>query len=65
MYLSVKRYMEQWIMWIIIDVVTIFMWVVAVTNGSGDIATLLMWMVYLINAIYGFIKWNKNSKIEV
>lgn len=64
MWLSVKRYVEQWIMWIIIDVVTVGMWIVAVYNGSGDVATLLMWSVYLINAVYGFIKWNKNSKME-
>ncbi len=65
MYLSVKRYAEQWVMWIIIDVVTVAMWVIAVSAGSKDIATLLMWSVYLINAIYGYVKWNKNSYMEV
>lgn len=63
MYLSVKRYMEQWIMWIVIDVVSVIMWGIAMKNGSTDIATLLMWTTYLINAIYGYVKWNKDSKI--
>lgn len=62
MYLSVKRYIEQWIMWIIIDIVTIFMWIIAVFSSSGDISVLIMWSVYLVNAIYGYIKWSKLYK---
>lgn len=60
--LCIKRYMEQWILWIIVDVVTVIMWVYAFINGTGDLATILMWSVYLINAIIMFVKWNKDSK---
>lgn len=62
MWLCVKRYMEQWIMWIIIDVVTVGMWLVAFIQNQESIATLIMWMVYLINAIIMFIRWYKSSK---
>lgn len=60
--LCVRRYMEQWILWIIVDVVTIIMWTVDFLNGGETIATLLMWIIYLINAIIMFVKWNNESK---
>lgn len=62
MILSVKRYMEQWLLWIVIDVITIIMWCIDFMNGGSDMATLLMWCVYLGNAIVMFIKWYKESK---
>lgn len=62
MILSVKRLMEQWILWIVVDVVTVFMWFVDFRNGGTDVATLLMWMVYLLNAVFMFVKWNKESQ---
>lgn len=65
MILSVKRLMEQWIMWIIVDVVTIYMWVIDYINGGTDIATLLMWIVFLLNAIFMFVKWLKESREEL
>lgn len=64
MILSVKRLMEQWILWIVVDVVTVFMWFVDFRNGGTDVATLLMWMVYLLNAVFMFVKWNKESKVK-
>lgn len=60
--LCVKRYMEQWILWIIVDVVTVFMWAVNFFNGGESIATLIMWSMYLLNAIFMFIKWYRESK---
>ena len=61
-FLLLKRYMEQWIIWIVVDGVSIFMWVMAFFNGGESIATLLMWSVYFINAIFMFTKWYKESK---
>ena len=63
--LCVKRYMEQWILWIVVDVVTVFMWIAAFFNGGESVATLLMWSIYLLNAIFMFIKWYKESKTIV
>ena len=45
MIISVKMYMEQWAIWIIVDVVTVIMWGVAFANGNESMATLLMWIV--------------------
>lgn len=60
--LSIKRLTEQWILWIVVDVVTVIMWAVNFANGGESIATLAMWSVYLINAIIMFVKWNKEAK---
>lgn len=64
MILSVKRLMEQWVLWIVIDVITVYMWLVDYINGGSDVATLLMWSIYLINAIIMFWKWHKESHKE-
>ena len=61
-FLCVKRYMEQWVLWIVVDIVTVIMWVYAFINGTGDMATVLMWSIYLINAIIMFAKWKKDTK---
>ncbi|WP_455715144.1 nicotinamide riboside transporter PnuC [Anaerosporobacter sp.] len=62
MVLSVKRLSEQWVLWIVVDVVTVYMWVIDYIHGGTDVATLLMWIVYLLNAIFMFVKWFKESK---
>lgn len=58
--LCLKRFAEQWIMWIVIDVVTVGMWLYNYLNGGESIATMMMWAVYLINAIVMFMKWRKD-----
>ena len=60
--LMIKRFMEQWVIWIVVDVVSVIMWVVALYTEGASIAVLLMWSVYLLNAIIMFIKWLKESK---
>lgn len=62
MLVSVKRFAEQWIVWVIIDAVSIYMWATAFVNTSEYIATLMMWCVYLVNAIIMLIKWMKDSR---
>jgi nicotinamide mononucleotide transporter len=60
MILMAWRYMEQWILWIIVDIVSIWMWVLVLMNkGANDIAMLVMWSAYLVNACYGFYAWMK------
>lgn len=60
--LMIKRYAEQWVIWIVVDVVTVIMWIAAFFNGGGSVAVLLMWSVYLVNAVLMFVKWLKESK---
>lgn len=55
--LMVLRYREQWVLWIVVDVVTVIMWIIA-----GDFLMTVMWTIYLINAVYGLIMWTKMSR---
>ena len=57
--LMVLRYREQWVLWIIVDVITVIMWVIA-----KDWIMTTMWTVYLLNACYGLIIWSKINKID-
>ena len=54
--LMVLRYREQWALWIIVDVVTVVMWIIA-----GDFLMTIMWAIYLVNAVYGWVMWTKMS----
>ncbi len=57
-----KRLAEQWILWIVIDTVTVGMWLYNFMNGGESVATLLMWIIYLLNAVFMYIKWCKDVK---
>ncbi len=65
--LTVKRYSENWWIWIAINVATVIMWVGNVAKGgeNASVATLLMWSVYLVNSVIMLIRWmreaNRNS----
>ncbi len=61
MIVSVWMYAEQWWLWIAIDVVSIYMWLVTFLNGNDSVATLLMWCVYLLNAVVMTVKWEKEA----
>lgn len=62
MIVSIKMYAEQWILWIVVDVVTVIMWAIAFVQGNDSIAALLMWTVYLGNAVVMYVKWIKEAK---
>ena len=50
--LLMLRYREQWIFWIIIDVVSIFMWMFA-----DNWIMVIQFIFWTMNCIYGYRKW--------
>ncbi|ASG68484.1 nicotinamide mononucleotide transporter [Francisella halioticida] len=61
--LMVKAYLEQWTLWIIINTLSTIIWLQQYISGSGDSeAFLAMWLIYLFNAIYGYINWKNLEK---
>ncbi len=62
--LMIKRFMEQWVIWIVVDVVSVIMWIAALSTEGASIAVLLMWAVYLANAVIMFVKWYRESKLQ-
>ncbi len=61
MYLTVKRCIEQWYAWIIVNGLSVLMWIFAYLNGSKCFATILMWLVYFILAFYFLNSWRKEK----
>lgn len=59
MILMVQLYMEQWILWILVNIVSVIMWAVVMVQGGNDIAVLLMWVAFLVNSFYGLWNWIK------
>jgi nicotinamide mononucleotide transporter len=54
--LMVRRYREQWIWWLVIDVLCIKMWGVA-----GNWTMVAMYIAWTINCIYGWVNWTKEG----
>ena len=61
--LTVKRYSENWWIWIAINVATVTMWLGNVLEGgeNASIATLLMWSVYLVNSVTMLVRWMREA----
>lgn len=63
--LMAKRYTEQWICWILVNISGIMMWSLNFYHGNDSgIANLLMWVAFLVNSLYGLYNWAKNSKTD-
>lgn len=59
--LTVKRCIEQWYIWFVVNGLSVVMWIEAYINGSNCFATILMWAVYFLLSIYFLKTW----KIEL
>lgn len=61
--LMLARYSEQWVMWVIVNAVSVVLWAIAFINGNGSgITYLVMWIAYLFNSVYGYINWRKMAE---
>ena len=59
MYLTVKRCIEQWIIWMVVNGLSSLMWLNLVIHGAKTYATFIMWVVYFILAVYFYFCWEK------
>lgn len=61
--LMALAFMEQWVLWIITNVVSVVMWAICVTRGEAHAAVMvIMWSFYLLNSINGFRVWLRLSR---
>lgn len=59
--LMIKRYREQWVWWLVIDLFCIKLWFVA-----GNWSMVAMYVAWTINCVYGWYNWTKlNAKVGV
>ena len=59
MVLTVKRCIEQWVMWIAVDAIEIVMWC---RTGDASMAILAMWTLFLVDGCYLFWLWCGRSE---
>ncbi len=60
--LTVKRCIEQWYVWFIVNGLSTIMWINAYLHGSNCFATILMWATYFVLSIYFLITWKRELK---
>lgn len=60
---TVKRAIEQWYVWAVVNAFSVLMWIQAYLNGSNCFATILMWLTYLIVGIYFLYVWRKEMNV--
>lgn len=51
-------YAEQWIFWIATNIFSIYLW----WGSGGNLQIVVMYLVYTINSLYGWYKWNQSAK---
>jgi len=64
--LMTLAYSQQWIFWILTNVITISMWILVIMNDKTTITWVLpiifMWFGFLVNSFYGYYKWTEDAK---
>ena len=65
MFLMVKTYMEQWVLWVAVNIISIVMWTIAYANGvEHSLLMVIMWIFYLANSVNGWINWAKLTSAQ-
>lgn len=59
-FLMMGRYKEQWVLYILLNVLSIVMWALRVADDSESADLMvLMWSLFLFNAIFGCWRWHR------
>jgi len=59
MYLTVRRAIEQWFFWGIVNFLSCLMWIILIIQGAKNYSTALMWFIYFVLGIYFYFQWKK------
>lgn len=67
MFLLVYLFMEQWWLWVVIDLFTLILWIILVVRATGDegngaLAMAVLYACWLVSAVHGTWQWFKNTK---
>lgn len=58
--LMVYRFREQWVGWLVLNLVQIYLWSTA--SDGGNVAIMAMYAGFVANSIYGWYNWSKLSR---
>lgn len=57
--LLVQGFKQQWHLWTISNSLGVALWTLATVESQSNLPILIMWIVFLINGLWGWVKWNK------
>lgn len=57
--LMILRATEQWILWILVDIISIYLWLTRYLKTGQGLTLVVMWSAYLVNACYGLWNWRR------
>jgi nicotinamide mononucleotide transporter len=58
MFLMVRTYVEQWPLWVLVNIISVVMWVIVYARGgSHSMLMVIMWIFYLANSLNGWYTW--------
>ena len=61
MVLTLKRCIEQWILWTAVNALSVIMWFrVFFSTGGTSAAVLIWWMIMLVSGIIFYIQWRRS-----
>lgn len=61
--LYLLRFSEQWLMWVLVNALSIAMWIIVFTSGDKTaFMIIILKSINLLNSLYGYINWKKISK---
>ncbi|WP_017306294.1 nicotinamide riboside transporter PnuC [Spirulina subsalsa] len=62
-FLMMWRYKEQWLLYILLNIITIGMWFLRFRAGgaAGDLM-IFMWLLFLLNALFGYWRWHLGTR---
>ena len=61
MTLTLFRCIEQWVLWSMVNLLSVIMWFrVFITTGGESVATLLWWLIMLVSGIIFFFQWRRS-----
>lgn len=58
--LMVYRFREQWVGWLVLNAVQIYLW--STVEGGGNMAIMAMYLGFIANSVYGWYNWTKLSR---
>lgn len=58
--LMVYRFREQWVGWLVLNAVQIYLW--STVEGGGNTAMMAMYLGFIANSAYGWYNWTKLSR---
>ncbi|WP_421084648.1 nicotinamide riboside transporter PnuC [Rothia nasimurium] len=58
--LMVYRFREQWVGWLVLNAVQIYLW--STVEGGGNMAIMAMYLGFIANSAYGWYNWTKLSR---